>query len=505
MSRRRVVLLLVVLLVVATAAIVVVRATRDEGEHLLGGPLLSVDLAEVDGVLVARDGYRFRLERHGGSAWTLRGALHDWVDPYALGRNLLRLGDAAGGRVLAGTQPEDRRYEFSGPDGVRLTITTESGGEVRLALGATNPVSGHVFASGAGRRACFPVERTTRDLIAGLPQNARLMSVLPPVGPADLDAVELTRSGRRDVLVRDGLEWWLETTGPDDPRLPPVVRGYQRLYGDKHRPTADGGRLVLVDPRWVGELVGSVTGTNVTNLVEPGDAAGFAASWGLDAPWQEVVLRGQRIDPDPLSDSPDELSVAFGEPLDRETVPALRRGNPFLARRRATAWLEVPVADLLDVRALDVHPLAGDTLVLASAEAVLARGARDRSRSARFDGRLQWESLLAEPGDEKAHASLRSLVVGLDRLIVLAALPPTDDAGVLRDAERLRLTVSGTEPEFRREWHLGHLDPMRLPAGSGELMSEEGAEGLLGLWDPASGRLLQVPSWPLTTARRLTN
>jgi hypothetical protein len=504
MNRRRLLILLLVALLAAAVAVVLVRLTRDDGAHVLGGPLLPVEMAEVDGLIVLRDGLEFRLDRQEGIAWTLRGALRDWVDPYALGRNLLKLGDAMGGRVLAGSVPEDRRYEFNGPEGVRLILTTEAGAEVRVAFGATNPVTGHVYASGAGRSACFPVEAATRDLVAGLPQNARLMTVLPAVTTGDLDRIELERAGRRDVFVKDEADWWLVAAGPDDPRLTPLVRAYDRLYADKQRRREDG-LLALVDRRWIAELVGSVTGTNVSHLVEPRDAAVYLTDWGLDVPWQRVVLRGEGVDPEPGSDTPDALVVAFGEPLDQNTVPAVRRGNPLLTRRQATAWLEVPVGDLLDVRALDLHPLAGDTLVLENAEGVLARAARDRTRPVRFDGRLQWDSLLAAPKEEQAHAGLRSLVVGLDRLVVLAALPPVDDPRVLRDDERLRLTLIGNDPAFRREWHVGRLDPARVPGGAAALVAEEGPEGPIGLWRPADGRLVQIPAWLLTTARRLTH
>lgn len=504
MSRTRLTLVLVILLAVIAGAVVLVQRSRDAGEHVLGGPLIPLEMAEVNTVLVARDGQQFRFERQRGSAWSLGGALEDWVDPYALGRSLVRLDGAMGGRVLAGTEPEDRRYEFNGPRAVRLTLLTPDGQETRLSLGAANPVTGHVYASGAGRSACFPVESGTRDLVAGLPQNARLMSVLPPVLSADLDRIELTRGGRRDVFRRSGADWWLVVGGPDDPRVPPAVRAYGLHYRDKQRDEG-GEHLVLAERRLIAELVATVTRTKVTNLVEPRDAAGFRSAWGLDEPWQGVRLQGPGIDPDPVSATPDELVVEFGTPLDPQTVPALRRGNPLLVAREAVSWLELPPGDLLDVRALEIHPLEADSVVLAGPGGVLARAGRQRDRAVRFDGRLQWDSLLAVAGDEGAHASVRSMIVGLERWPVLTTLPPTDDPAVLREDERLVLTVVGTDPSLRHVWHVGWLAVDRVSGGAAALAAEDGVEGPAGLWNPETGRLVQVPSWLMTTGRRLSN
>ncbi|MCP4572955.1 MAG: hypothetical protein GY838_11430 [bacterium] len=504
MTRNRLSVVLLVVMVAAVVAAFVVLRSRDDGEHVLGGPLFTLDLAEVKTVTVIRDGQQFRLERHRDSAWTLGGALADWVDPYALGRSLVKLDGAIGGTVLAGSEPEDRRYEFNGPQGLRLTMTTADGQQVGLALGATNPVTGHVYASGAGRTASFPVAPDTRELIAALPQNSRLMKVLPHVVPADLDRIELDRGGRRDVFVRDGSDWWLAIAGPQDTRLPEPVRAYAAHYGDKTR-TVDGGFQVLAERRLIAELVLSVTGTNVANLVEPAEAAGYRSAWGLDDPWQRVALHGPGLDPDPLSETPDLLTVAFGLPLDRDLVPALRRGNPLLVKRQAIAWLEPPPGELLDLRALELHPLRADTVTLSGQAGVLARAARNRDRDVRFDGRLQWDSLLATGGDEHAHAAVRSMVVGLDRLPILATLAPSDDPSVLRNDERLRLTVVGVDPAPSQEWHLGWLAVDRVAGGTASLVQEEGIEGRAGLWNPRDGRLVQVPSWILLTGRSLSH
>ena len=76
MSRARLTLVLVVLLAAVVAAVVLVQRARNDGEHVLGGPLFPVEMADVNAVLVTRDGLQFRLARHEGVAWTLRGALH---------------------------------------------------------------------------------------------------------------------------------------------------------------------------------------------------------------------------------------------------------------------------------------------------------------------------------------------------------------------------------------------------------------------------------------------
>jgi len=88
---------------------------------------------------------------------------------------------------------------------------------------------------------------------------------------------------------------------------------------------------------------------------------------------------------------------------------------------------------------------------------------------------------------------------------VLAVLPPTGESTVLAERERVKITVSfATEEGGRSEvMEVGYLVPDHLPAGSPPLVRAEDGMAPVGLWFPASGKLLQIPGQFVVTARNL--
>lgn len=498
---RPVPLLTLTLLVIVGALLLL----RDDSAPDLsrGAPLLSFDLRTVERVQLTIGGVPYRFDRHEDSLWTLSGALSDWVDPLRLSQQLAAVGVADGGRELPGTEPEDRRYEFNGPASVRLTLLGPGGAEERLALGAVNPVTGNVYASGAGRSGCFPVLAEIRDRLARLPDAVRLTSLLPPVPLEVLDRVSIEQGRRREVLASFGGRWWLLVPALDGAPLPALLQDYQRLYDDRRR-RDDEGLWVLADERAVALLAYEVGQLQITRFVQPDRAAGALADWQLDPPWRRVTLHGEGIDPDPTGEDPDRLSIGFGPPLDAALVPAVRRGNPLLAPVQALASLEAPLGNLLHAFALTDRPLLADELEVSGAKGPLLK-ARRSDREFRNDERTQWDQLLPPPGvdEDREHLTARSLLVDLDRLPILAVLPPTDAKRVLRDEGRITLTLLWTDPARTEVWQCGLLDADNLPGGAERLAPTTDGEPPVGFWRPADGRLLQVPATVLVTARNL--
>lgn len=501
MSRARLVAILAVAAVALAGAAWLLRGGR--GTDLTGGgPLLATDLATVERLHLTVGGVPYVLERLEDSLWTLSGAVHDWVDPVRLSHQLAVLGAAEGGRLLPGTEPEDRRYEFNGPGSVRLALFGPAG-EERLVLGATNPVTGNVYASGAGRPACFPVLAETRDRLAGLPQAVRLATALPPVPFGSLERITVTRGRRTEVLAAHGGRWWLRVPAADAAVLPPLAQDWQRLYDDRRRRDEEG-LWVLADERKVAELAYETGQLQVSRFVPPEQAAAALAQWELDPAWLTVVLEGPGLDPDPTTGSPDRLVVGFGPPLDEATVPAVRRGNPLLLPRQALASVEAPPADLLHLYAFTDRPLLADEVEVATATGPVLR-ARRVDREYRNDERTQWDQLLPPPGrdEARAHLTARNFLVDLDRLAVLAVLPPTDAKRVLAERERVTVTVRWQGTGRTEVWHGGWLDLPHVPGGAGLLAPVPAGEEPAGFWRPADGRLLQVPATVLTTVRNL--
>ncbi len=99
----------------------------------------------------------------------------------------------------------------------------------------------------------------------------------------------------------------------------------------------------------------------------------------------------------------------------------------------------------------------------------------------------------------------QDLAVNLNRIEVLAPLPPSTDPAVLQDRERIRITVFWADREQSQELvvEAGYLDLERLGAGAQAV--ERTADGAppVGLWFPATGKLLQIPVQLVVTARSM--
>ena len=506
--RRRVLVMvggLLAVLVVAVVVILGLRGGRDDSERLLGGPLLDFDPTEVTQIIVTEGGRQHRLVRGEGLAWSLRGALHDWVDPLLLAYRMADLAQAQGGAILAGTVPEDRRYEFNGPQAVRLTLRMTDGREIRLAMGAVNPVTGHVYASGAGRPGCFPVLPETRDLVADLGQSVRVKTLLPRLDPDRLEGMDLVWGTRTLRFERAAGHWWLRVESLDDPALPELARNYQRHYDDRRR-TDESGLMVQASRAAVLLFIDDV-GASPAQQLAPVESIDLARlSWGLETVWRQVILRGTGLDPDPMADDPDLVDIVFGEPLDAKTIGAQRRGLPLLAGATPVLSLERPLHELVDTRALTPRIMDADTVTLAGAGGVLLRAGHDRTVQGRFDGRSEWHAVdqVVSAGDQRdPDDSARFLVVELDRLACLAVLPPTADPAVLEAEEQLRLTIVWNDPPDRREYRIGVLNPARVPGSGAALVPTEDDTGPVGLWRAADGRLLQIPGGLVVTGRNL--
>ena len=123
----RSVLVLVILLVVALGALFLAKRNEPPANLTLGGPLFPVAKKDIEGLLVTRPGQQFRLDRDADGLWSLSGAVSDYVDSLSVDNLLNQITSAYGGSLLPGTDVEDRRYEFNGPQSVRLTVFVTGG------------------------------------------------------------------------------------------------------------------------------------------------------------------------------------------------------------------------------------------------------------------------------------------------------------------------------------------------------------------------------------------
>jgi hypothetical protein len=504
----RSVLILTILLVIAVGALLVARQRESAFDYTLGGPLFPVDKSDIEGMLLTRQGAQYRLDRVTPGVWSLSGAVADYVDSLAVLKLLDALSGAVGGPLLPGTDVEDRRYEFNGPEAIRLTVFVTGGEAISLALGTANPVAGNFYASGAGRDACFMVPAALRKILGDLPVSVQARMLLPGVDRDRVERVDLGR-GDRDFLIehREG-RWWMLMPEEGPAYLGEKVRDYQALYTDRR--TTDGrGVWILASSATMDLLIYEVSNFLVRDIKSPDEGATLMSAWELDPPWRRVILTGKGLNPDPAADSPDRMVIAFGPALGADSVPVLRRGNVLLTDLAALGILEQPLGALAHRTALTFLALQADAIELQRENRLLLRSERTGVVET-ADGREAWLTVfpktnMAGLSEIDHHGLSQDLIVGLDRIPVLAVLPPTNDSAVLADRERVKITVSfGTGEDVLSEViEFGFLVEDRLPVGSPPLIREDDDSPPVGLWFPASGKLLQIPAQVIVTARNL--
>lgn len=502
------------LLIVAVLAVGTLwfASRRQEVDYTLGGPLFPVMADQIEALLLTRQGQQYRFELQSDGTWSLSGAVSDYLDPQAMTALVEVLPTALGGAVLPGTETEDRRYAFNGPDALRLRVFLADGQDIALALGALNPVTGNYYASGAGRQGCFPVAGPFRDKLFMLPGSVQAKRLLPPLERERVQDLLLTRSGKLYAFKRHEGRWWLRLDSADLNqallRLPAGVRAYQEYYEDRRRRDADG-TWIMASNQALGQLIYEVSDVIVREIMNPRESAAALQSWDLDPPWRRVVLQGPGLNPDPAAPVADQYEIAFGPPLGTDRVPVLRRGNVLLTDFEAVNLLDQPLEVLVEQFALNATALTADRLRVEREGTLLLTGAR-KAGSERTDGREAWRTTFPTAGrddlsETTRHGFSQDLVVNLNRVPILAVLPPAFDPAVLQDSERLRLTLSWGEGEQIRSLvvEAGYLAVDRLAADGVALARTPAGVPATGLWFPASGKLLQIPAQLIVTTRSM--
>lgn len=500
--------LLAVLTVVALAGLW--WLSRDQDADLtLGGPLFPVAAERIDGLLLTRQGLQFRFDRGEDGYWSLTGAMGDYLDQGAMAALVRMLPTATGGALLPGSVPEDRRYEFNGPDAIRLRVHLDDGQDISLLLGTINPVTGNYYASGAGRDGSFPVAAPLRDKLWMLPATVQARTLLPEFDPAQVQTIRLVRSGTTHEFARVAGTWWLRLDGTGRATslagLPPLVQQYEATYADRRR-DAGGARWIMAAEQPVGQLIYEVSRIVVRDVLSPRQGAPRRTEWQLDPPWRQVELRGPGLNPDPTAPDTDAFNLAFGPPVAPDRVPVLRRDNVLLTDEVAINLLDRGLEVFVAQDALNATARHADSLVVAREGRRLLEAARTAAAETP-EGRTAWRTTFpaAHEGlaESDRHGLAQDLVVDLNRIPILAVLPPTDDPAVLAAAGRVRITLSWQEGGRELVLESGTLQPDHLPAGAGPLARTTDDAPPAGLWFPATGKLLQIPASLVVTARSM--
>ncbi len=502
-----------VVLVVAAVALFFASRRETSDDLILGGHLFDLDNSSIEGFLLTHDGAQFRFDRdtvennHG--YWTLRGATSDFLNQGAVAQFLVQLKEARGGRVLPGTEPEDRRYDFNGPESLRLTIFTSDGRRQSLAVGSSNPVTGHYYASGVGRPGCFPVTEVIQHRLASLPASLQLHVLLPRFERDLIQKIDLQYGQETHLLRRMDQRWWIRQPAKGSIALGSAAGAYHQQYDDR-RMMDDNQVWLLGNDSAISRLLYETSEMVVNDIPATRWAQPRLQELELDPPWRRVTLHGAGINPDSTEASGDLLEIGFGPALDNDRVPALRRGNVLMTDAESLRSLGAPLGDFLDVGAVSFLVAASDSLRIWRSGELLIRGFRGEASEILDMSRKRpmvesWVTTFPtrdmRPGmTELAYQGLvRYMITNLDRLEILAVLPPVMDRRILSNEERVVMEIY--TPQGNQKLEFGYLNADYLPHGSRSPVGTEDSMAPVALWRPQTGQLLQVPGHILVTLR----
>ena len=460
-------------------------AQEEQGRGLRGGPLFAFNPDAVAALEIHRPSGVSTVERH-ADHWRLTGQVTDLVDAERFETVLRDLLDKHGRSVLPGTEPDERRFGFGSEQSLELVFRLVGDRRQRLALGNANPVSGLVYASGAGRSGVFAVGGGLYATAIRLPDSVRLHQLLPTLTAADLDSLHLHRRGD-DTLVFARLEdgrWWLRLAGGEESLVGKAARYHGRF--DDRRRVRDGTHWFLADVRRLRNLVFRGTETEVVAFPAPSqDQAAAMASAGL-----EPAYRGGTFFPRDDQSWRVDLGEEFEEG-GRLMVAARRMGALVIARGEALHPFEGSLSDFLDLGALSFRPENADTMWVDEPDRPLLWGAKAPDPVVRrLEQQSIWDALIPagwQPvfGLETTADHLSDLQIHLDRLPGVAILEA--------------VASDPLQPDYRWRVRVVLRDGRRVEVWLGRLI----ADGRPVVWDPADGKVVEVPEEILVTLRNL--
>jgi len=506
----RSVLILSILLLVSASALFLLNRRSSSSDLVLGGSLFELENTTIDGFLLTRDGGQYRFQKNDAGYWTLRGGVVDYLDQDAVSAFLRDLGLGEGGRIMAGTEIEDRRYDFNGPQSMRLTVFTTDGRQQKLSVGASNPVTGFYYASGVGRPGCFPVTEIFRNRLAALPASLQSPQLLPKFDRHLITRVELFYGAEHHVLQKFDGRWWLKQPETGLGSWGEEARAYHQFYSDRVI-VKDEETWLLASRSRVHQVIYESSEIIINDTPDPRMAQARLQEFELDPPWRQVKLHGTGINPDFTESSADVLEIALGMALEDKRVPVLRRGNVLMTEGEALTMLSGSLTNFLDVGAVsflvaDCDSLwgrrEGKTLLHAvrGEEPIVQPGLQRRPAVESWLTVYPTRSQRPKLGETSHNGISRNLIINLDRLEILKVLPPTDDARVLLDTERVVFEIHNGDSMVNLEF--GFLNEDLI---SDDLITPPDGLRPVGLWRPDTGQLLQVPGHPVVTMRSLNN
>ncbi len=456
------------LTVMTAAAALWIWSGRGAAPDAVEVPLLRSSPADLAAIEVRRFEGVSRLERL-DTGWRLSGVVTDLVDSSRVQPLLRSLAAATAGPEIPGAESDDRRFGFADVEAVEMLLTFRDGTTLQLGMGGKNPVTGHVYARGAGREGVFVVAGPLRDLWSTVPDAVRLRQLLPSIARADVDSVRVyARDAVQPLLVvRANGRWWVRESAAG---LGTRVARYQEYYDDRRRADA-AGTWVLAEESALNNLLYEVSESAVTGFAPAGAEDAVAREAGLEPPYRAVELV--------LADG-ERHRIELGEAQADDRVWARRGPSVVETRMVALKTVEGPFVDFVDLGAFSFAFARADSFSLDG----LLTGRADPDSAGRWlpIGKSRGTRPI---GTRDAMNLLSDMQMALDRLPAVEILPPAA-ADPLQTKEHF--TVTAWLPEGRRhDLALGRLRASGRPA----------------VWDPVDGKVLVVPEEVLISLRAL--
>jgi hypothetical protein len=316
--------------------------------------------------------------------------------------------------------------------------------------------------------------------LAELPDGVRARRFWPffDYAAAETFAVWPVGHEEPDLFVRDAdHSWWLRQPAEGIRRLGRLLPTYSEYYEGRRR---DSGGVTWwrASDRALLNLLFKLGETLVMEFGPAPATTEQLEAFGLRPPTVSVrvVLADGRV-----------RSAAVGHEIDRNRMVATRQDvlNVLEVTNETRADLLSPLADYLDMSALPFRMATADSFVL-------QRNDRPPLHVRYREG--EWRTHRGDSTPAAGHQVsdeelLGDIVVYLDRLSFLAALPPRPEENPLQPGYRVIL----------RAWFSAEGTVRQRDVVFGRLPGDDG----VGAYFPADGRYLHVPAEILTTLRSL--
>jgi hypothetical protein len=434
---------LLALILVALGAYLYFVESKQEAEGDKKKTLLTVKADDVTGLTLTYGDHEIVLEQRDG-AWRMTKPVEAAADELAV-KNLVRAIAEAEVKKTIDDPPQDLLPFGLAPPFVTIAITTKDGAAVpAVKVGKTTAVSFSTYVQLADKPVIYLTPSSFRTGVEKQPKDLRDKAILA-FNDNDITALTLRGDGAAVELAKKNGEWWIEQ--------PASYRA---------------------DNNAVRALLSTIRNLRATDFANDNPAPADLATYGLQPPQRELVLR---------AGADKTITLDVGKPTDEGLyVKSGERPTAFVVGKWVASDLGKGVNELRDKTLLTFDPTAASSIAVTRADGA-------NFTLAAKDG--QWTLSGAEAPTNPATAL--GFVGALSRLAgsqVLAESTP-DPAAYGLAAPAITVSVTGTDGKSIGTVRLGTVTPN--PPATQHTAQRDGDPAVMQLGDFQFSQLDKKP------------